>query len=202
MYIPKEFEITNFELVWDFIQKHPFATLISNVKDSLEISHLPLVPKQTDDLFSLEGHIALANPHHLFLRNSTKLKLIFHGEHGYISSSVYSHANVPTWNYQVVHIEGIVNKLSDAELLSHLSDLVHLNEKDRANPLTYDALDQSLITRYKREIIGFRIEIKSFEASFKLSQNRNAEDFNAIVNDLTKCPHLENLALEMKKNRD
>ncbi|MBU2019556.1 MAG: FMN-binding negative transcriptional regulator [Bacteroidetes bacterium] len=202
MYIPKEFEVKDKEAIWNFILENTFAIVISSLSDQLEITHLPLVPKRTNQDYFLEGHLALANPHAQLLIDKRKVKVIFQGAHGYISSSVYGHANVPTWNYQAVHVDGTVETLSDEELTVHLSELVELNEKGRDQVLKYSELDQTLIESYKKEIVGFRIRIKNFEASFKLSQNRNESDFKAIVDDLNKCPHLSSLAESMRKNRD
>ena len=202
MYIPKEFEVKDVSEIITFLLKNTFGTIISTEKGRIEATHLPFVIKRSNETIVLEAHIALANSQHVLLKDLSNALVIFQGEHGYISSSVYGHDNVPTWNYKAVHLKGNVERLSDTELLSHLKELVESNEATRENPLLFSNLNQELVREYARDIVGFRFTSSEIQASFKLSQNRNSEDFNAILKDLNQCPHLQNLASEMKKTRD
>ncbi len=60
---------------------------------------------------------------------------------------------------------------------------------------------REMIYSYKREIIGFKLIVENIEAAYKLSQNRNASDYSAIVKDLEKCPfeNAKKLAEQMEK---
>jgi len=51
---------------------------------------------------------------------------MFQGPHAYISSSWYESENVPTWNYQSVHVYGTVSIMSEKELEE---DLIQLLQK-------------------------------------------------------------------------
>jgi transcriptional regulator len=202
MYVPKEFKVRKPEEILEFIRENTFATLISNGEVHPIASHLPLVVKTNAYAdVSLEGHISLANPQQFLLNDNRAVLCIFHGPHGYVSSSVYSHHNVPTWNYQSVHAYCKVEKLSDAELDIHLAELVDQYEKERVQPLKYTDFSQDMLVSYKKEIIGFRLRVEKIEASFKLSQNRNEQDHQAIIDDLGKCPINHALVDVMKKNR-
>lgn len=201
MYIPKEFEIRNPDEIIDFISNHSFATIVSPHTSFPMACHLPLVVKTEQGKIILEGHISLANEQHRLLQDNTNVLCIFQGPHGYISSSVYHHHNVPTWNYQTVHAQGMATRLTREELLLHLSELVDQHEVSRENPLGFDHFDPKMIESYLREIVGFSIQIQKTEAAYKLSQNRNEEDHHAIVADLEKCPIHQDLANVMKKSR-
>jgi transcriptional regulator len=59
-----------------------------------------------------------------------------------------------------------------------------------------------MMEAYTNEIVGLRLNVFKVEAAFKLSQNRNEEDYQAIIQDLSKgnCNE-QTLAEEMKKWR-
>jgi predicted FMN-binding regulatory protein PaiB len=54
---------------------------------------------------------------------------------------------------------------------------------------------------YFKEIIGFKITSYKTEAAFKLSQNRNEADFQAIIEDLKKDPSNHSLVRAMLDSR-
>ncbi len=125
--------------------------------------------------------------------------MIVLGAHGYISSSVYTHVNVPTYNYESVHVSGKLEPLTESEMRNHLSKLVDSFESERENKLTMNQWPTDLIETYLQEIGGYRLEIQQLEAGFKLSQNRNEIDFNRILSDLdTRTYHDRELAQAMK----
>jgi transcriptional regulator len=201
MYIPKEFEVKDLNKIKGFLAKNTFATLISIHEDEAIVSHLPLVCKWEKGTLFLEGHISLANAQASLLKHKQKVKVVIQGEHGYISSSVYHHHNVPTWNYQAVHLSTRAEQLSTADLESHLTELVDQYESKRQKPLKYADFDRQMLDSYLKEIVGFRLQAEKIEAAFKLSQNRNEEDFQAILTDLNECPHLKGLASAMEESR-
>lgn len=63
MYIPKHFKEENDDLLFEFIRKHPFATLITTHTHGAEANHLPLyLTTSNAGNAILQGHIAAANP--------------------------------------------------------------------------------------------------------------------------------------------
>jgi transcriptional regulator len=189
MYVPKEFSVKNNSEIDSFIQNHPFISLITNSGDFPIATHLPVIAKKQDTVWIIEGHLSLANTQNLAIQNNSNALCILLGSHSYVSSSVYSHENVPTWNYQAVHLYGQLESLSSEELDNHLAELVFLFEKERENPLDFMGFSKPMIESYKKEIIGFRLKVEKIEAAFKLSQNRNEIDKQAIISDLEKCPY-------------
>ena len=200
MFVPKKYSAKDQNQIDDFIAEHPFVSLITTSEDGFPIAtHIPIVAKKVDGIWHLEGHIALANIQHLAILISDKALCTILGAHGYISSSVYSYENVPTWNYEAVHLYGNLERLSDNELDTHLTELVDFFEKNREKPLKYADFSSKMLGSYKKEIVGFRLKVSKTEAAFKLSQGHSEQDMNSIIKDLKKCPIHDELVKSMTK---
>jgi transcriptional regulator len=103
--------------------------------------------------------------------------------HSYISSSWYNHPNAPTWNYLSVHVTGKLKKVEGEKIWESVRRLTNRYEQKSANPVSLDTLPES-VQKQMNGIVGFEISIDKVEAAFKLSQNRNDEDFQNIVKQL------------------
>ena len=57
-------------------------------------------------------------------------------------------------------------------------------EKHRKTPILWDKLSSELLDRELKGIVGFKININEIQAAYKLSQNRNEEDYLSIINHL------------------
>ena len=203
MYIPEYFELKDQEQILNFLEQHPFGSLAVNGPDGFPVvAPVPFSCEFAGEKKFLEFHVAKQNPVVEALLESGKGKFIVTGAHGYISSSVYTHVNVPTYNYETVHVSGKISELTPVELKHHLARLVDAFEKDREQPLHFGQWPESLMDSYVAEIKGYRIAIGKLEAAFKLSQNRNETDFNRIIQDLlTRTSGDRNLAETMKQHQ-
>lgn len=201
MYIPKDFELKDQELVLKFLEQHPFGALTVNGLDGFPaVVHIPFTCEFIASGNYLEFHVAKVNTIVPAISKANQGKLIVLGAHGYISSSVYTHVNVPTYNYEAVHISGKIQELTAEEMKGHLTKLVDSFESNRENKLHMSQWPADLIQAYMNEIVGYRIEIQKLEAAFKLSQNRNEVDFNRILADLdTRTSNDQQLAQAMKQ---
>ncbi|MES2799365.1 MAG: FMN-binding negative transcriptional regulator [Bacteroidota bacterium] len=199
MYIPKSFEASNQEEIFEFLSAHSLGTFILS-QPELQACHLPFIVNQHNGSFVLETHLAKANKQSQFTENENAL-VVFTGPNGYVSSSVYENVNAPTYNYQAVHISGIATKLTNDELLNHLTELVAKNETGRVKQFHINQMPAAMLSDYLNEIVGVRIVSTKIEVAFKLSQNRNQKDFNAIIDDLDANPANEALISAMKKTR-
>ena len=122
MYIPKDFELKDQELVLKFLEQHAFGALTVNGSDGFpDAVHIPFTCEFERSRRFLEFHVAKANNIVPVISAVKKGKMIVTGAHGYISSSVYTHVNVPTYNYEAVHVSGGIEELTARELKS----LVH-----------------------------------------------------------------------------
>lgn len=203
MYIPKDFELKDRELVLAFLEQHPFGSLAVNGRDGIPaIVHIPFTCEFANPVKYLEFHVAMENTIVSAISEADRGKMVILGVHGYISSSVYTHVNVPTYNYESVHVSGKIEQLTQSELKGHLTKLVDSFEANRENKLQMSQWPTDLINSYMQEIVGYRIEIQELEAAFKLSQNRNEVDFNRIIADLnTGNSNDQQLAEAMKQSK-
>ncbi|WP_427137160.1 FMN-binding negative transcriptional regulator [Psychrobacillus psychrodurans] len=184
MYTPKYFKVTNVEEIWNFVQENSFGTLITTVQEKPIATHLPMqIIKEGDDYY-ITGHMAYGNPQWRTLEICENILVMFQGPHAYISSSWYEKENVPTWNYQAVHVYGKASILSEEELKQDLTKLLQKYEKHRKNPVLWDGLSPQLLNKELKGIVGFKIKVQEIQAAYKLSQNRNEEDYHNIINKL------------------
>lgn len=184
MYIPKYFKVTAIDEIAEFISKNSFGTLVTTKKSRPIATHLPLfLEKDTDEHYYITGHMAYGNPQWRTLEDAEVL-VMFQGPHAYISSSWYNHENVPTWNYQAVHIYGKAEIVAKEELIKGLSKLLNKYEGHRENPILWDRLSADLLETELKGIVGFKIKVQETQAAYKLSQNRNEENKKNIVSKL------------------
>ena len=135
------------------------------------------------------------------VRNLENVLVMYQGPHAYISSSWYKSENVPTWNYQAVHIYGMASILSEQELEQDLTLLLQKYEQHRNNPALWENLSSQTKNQIKG-IVGFKIKIQEVQAAYKLSQNRNEDDYQNIIDKLYEEKDLNSQQLaEVMKNR-
>jgi transcriptional regulator len=180
MYIPDSYKETNKQVIIDYIKHNPFGILITNNSADFEATHIPFEIVQNEDgTVDLTGHFASKNPQSLIANNSECL-VIFNGPHSYISSSWYSHANVPTWNYFAIHAKGIFLKMDeDNSRALIVKQLLKYEDKNRI-----DEKSEKLISTLINSITCFKIKVKHIEMCNKMSQNRNDKDYFNIINQL------------------
>ena len=190
--------------VLDFIRKNAFATLYTQVNGKPWATHLPLfLEGKPEGKFVLHGHLAKANSQWKQLAKAEEVLVVFQGPHAYISSSWYTHENVPTWNYLAVHVYGKARLIEGEELIHHLKTLVDQYETGRPNRVQVETMTPSYLDGQIRALLGFELEISEVHASAKLSQNRDDENYERIVQQLEQSPLASDLevAEEMRKRR-
>ena len=183
MYVPAAFRVEEREPLFDFIEAHGFAAVVSPCDGAPFASHLPLLLDRERGV--LQGHLARANPHWQAFGGDTEALVLFHGPHAYISPTWYATAPaVPTWNYAVVHAYGRPQVMSDPEWLIGLLDrLVHKYEAGQASPWRNE-LPSDFRERLLAAIVGFEIPINRIEGKFKLGQNRSQADQDGMLTHL------------------
>lgn len=204
MYIHRLNSWENEPEVFEFIKQNGFATFVSQVKGRPWATHLPVVlSKDKEGQAVLSVHIAKANPQWKDISDMEEVLVIFQGPHAYISSSWYNHENVPTWNYLAVHVYGKIRIIEGEELMDHLKNLVDNYEHGRPNRIRVETMSSPYLESQIRALVGFEIRITEVHASAKLSQNRDDENYRAIVQKLEESsrPMEQAIAEEMKKRR-
>ena len=193
MYLPKHFLVEDQTVLAQLISEYPLATIVANLDGHFEINHLPLM--LSTDKTKLYGHVARMNPLVKVASSSNKsVTAIFNGPNAYVTPSWYpskqeSGKVVPTWNYAVVHAEGSIKLIEDAQLLrSHISQMTNLHEPTYQSTWKLDDAPEEYVQMMLKAIIGIEIDIKSLTGKFKLSQNRPEQDYAAVVEKLSKSP--------------
>ncbi|MBB2483111.1 FMN-binding negative transcriptional regulator [Bacillus sp. APMAM] len=201
MYIPKYFQVTNVDEIWDFVQKNSFGTIVTTEQGKPIATHLPLQLNKKGDDYYITGHMAYANPQwKTFEGENENVLVMYQGPHAYISSSWYNHENVPTWNYQSVHVYGTPSIMSEQELEEDLILLLQKYERHRKNAALWENLSPQTKKQIKG-IVGFKIKIQEVQAAYKLSQNRNEEDYRNIIDKLNEEEDLHSHQMaEVMKN--
>ncbi|MEC1475961.1 FMN-binding negative transcriptional regulator [Bacillus haynesii] len=201
MYIPKYFKVENVDEILDFVQKNSFGTIVTTEQGKPIATHLPLGLNKKGNDYYITGHVAYGNPQVGTFETCKDVLVMFQGPHAYISSSWYGHEDVPTWNYQAVHIYGQASILEREELIEELTIMMGKYEKHRENPILWDTLSPQLLERQLKAIVGFKIKVEDIQAAYKLSQNRNDTDYMNIIDQLQNegDPDSEQLAAVMKK---
>ncbi len=182
MYIPKLFREEDRDDILAFLQKNNFATLVTFDGRRPLATHTPVeVVEDGQGGLTVYGHISRANPQKETLLGQ-ELLLIFQGPHTYISPRWYNHVNVPTWNYMIVHLNGQGREVAGEELYALLSRLVQRHEA--SSDYRLESLPPDYVEKEMNGVFGFAVAVTRVEASYKLSQNRNDEDYENIIAQL------------------
>lgn len=183
MYIPPYFAVTDQDELVTFMQRHPFALLITTEDGIPTVTHLPLEVEVRGEEVYLTGHLARSNPQGEALEKEPDSVLaVFQGPHAYISSSWYAKPSVPTWNYMTVHAYGKARLISSPEEIEYrMRDLLAKYEQSQEQPVTWEAVPAQMMSGLLAGILCFEIKLERVEGKYKLSQNRSSEDRAAII---------------------
>lgn len=193
----------NKEVVKEFIDGHPFAFLTGCDSENKPVAtQVPVFIEEKDDRQILTGHIMKNTDHHKAFLNNENVLVVFTGSHSYVSGSWYSNPHTPsTWNYMSVHAKGIIRFLDDIALIDVLrKTTLHFENDNQLSTTIYDNLPADLTQKLMKAIVAFEIEITEMNNVFKLSQDRDAESYNNIIEKLkTQDEGGRVIAAEMEK---
>ena len=212
MYVPKHFEVGEWAEITGFVARSRAADLVT--VDSTGLPMATLMPAIWDtssigesNYGSLVMHMAKANPQWKTIEPGAQGLAIIHGPQAYVSPSNYEgkltdHKVVPTWNYQSVHLSGIVEVSAEVELLRQIvSSLTEFHEHDRVAPWHVSEAEPKYLEAQLHGIIAVTLRVTKVEAKYKLSQNRSIEDRRRVIADLATSQRPEDrlISEEMKK---
>ena len=180
MYIPDHFSIKNVAAMHTIIQTHPLGVLVTMTPEGLDANHIPFELDAGRGV--LTAHVARANPVWQQCGNGMDALVIFRGEESYISPNWYPskhefHRQVPTWNYEVVHVHGrMVVQDTEKFVRSVVGRLTRKHEATEAKPWKMGDSTPEFIDGMLKNIVGIEIAITSLVGKAKLSQNREERD--------------------------
>lgn len=124
--------------------------------------------------------------HHIAFEKNENVLVIFNGPHTQVSASWYTNpAMGSTWDYMVVHAKGKI-KFKDEKGTYEAVKAITNKYEGLERSSSFDKLPQEYIDKMVKAIVGFSIEVESLENTFKLSQNRDNESKQNIIEELYK----------------
>jgi transcriptional regulator len=182
MYISKLYREEDRAKILEFLRKNDFATLVTYDGEKPTASHLPMEVLDEGESLFINGHMWKANLLWKTFEKNTEVLVIFQGPHTYISPTWYNHVNVPTWNYQAVHLYGSPRIVTGGEYYTMLSRLIAKHESK--TDYRMESLPQDFVEKQMNGTVGFQVNVTRIEANYKLSQNRDEEDYHNIISQL------------------
>lgn len=170
-----------------FMKENSFATIIGIGEQYPVASHIPLeVEVQEDGKIFLSGHMMKKTDHHIAFEKNENILVIFNGPHTQVSAGWYTNpAMGSTWDYMVVHAKGKIKFKDELGTYEAVRDITNKYEGSERSS-SFDKIPQEYIDKMVKAIVGFSIEVESLENTFKLSQNRDKESKQNIIEELHK----------------
>ena len=187
MYNLPYFKEKDHEVVMEFIRKNPFAFIAGCDKEYKPVAtQIPVFIEERQNGLYLTGHMMKQTDHHKAFENNHHVLCVFTGHHTYVSATWYSDPHqASTWNYMSVHVKGKLTFLNDEALVDILKKTsLHFEGGDRQSTTVYDNLPEDYRNKLMKAIVAFEVEVASIDNVFKLSQNRDKESYQHIVEKL------------------
>jgi len=180
MYIPKHFAIESPAALHRIIESHPLGVLVSLTPGGLDANHIPF--ELDVERGVLTAHVARANPVWQDCAGGQDVLVIFRGDESYVSPNWYpskheQHRQVPTWNYEVVHVHGRMAVQDEERFVRGVvARLTRTHEASEPRPWKMGDSAPEYIDGMLKAIVGIEIAITRMEGKAKLSQNREPRD--------------------------
>lgn len=158
-----------------FVSARSFGVLTLAGAEEPLAAHIPF--RLSEDGARAEFHLVRSNPIARALREGeVAALLVVSGPDAYVSPDWYDIGpdQVPTWNYQAVHLRGAARLLPEAALRPHLERLsAHFEERLAPKPAwTLEKTSPGFIERLARGIVPGELDIATLESTLKLNQNK------------------------------
>lgn len=159
-----------------------FGMVFAQTSDGPRVAHTPLL--STGD-GAVQFHISRGNALMRYLAGQEALILV-NGPDAYVSPRWYGdQGQVPTWNYVALELQGPVRRMAEEGLVG-LLDALSARQEARIEgvPWTRDKMDDAAFRKMLGAIAGFEMEVRAWRPTFKLSQNKSAEDRARVADAL------------------
>ena len=172
--------------VIDFMKENTFALITSMGEDYPVATQIPLAIKIKDGKIILEGHMMKKTDHHLAFEKNNSVLVLFTGPHCFVNANWYTDPHMgSTWNYMTVHAKGKITFM-DEEGTRNAVKAVSDKYAGTTSESAFDNLPKEYIDHMVKAILGFTIEVETFENVSKLSQNRDVASQKNIIEQLKK----------------
>ncbi|MDC7995971.1 FMN-binding negative transcriptional regulator [Altibacter sp. HG106] len=183
MYPPPHHQSERLEHMRAVARACPLAVLLTAKENVPYATHLPVMLAQEEK--RLIAHIDRQNPQCDTIIRGAAATVIFKGPDTYISPSVYDTSQLPTWNYIIVHVSGVLTPIDDPDLVktSMVEMTAFLEGNDPKFQLSIDDVRMERLLPY---IQTFEITDLQWEGKFKLSQDKSITDMQRAKEALLK----------------
>jgi transcriptional regulator len=183
MYPPPYHQTKDQQKMIAVMKAFPFAMLVSAADGTPFVTHIPII--YNDETGKLVAHIDKSNPQVTTLIDGAEVTAVFKGPDAYISPSVYTTKQLPTWNYIIVHVTGTLTLINDPEAAKETMVAMTKYLEGSAQKFVLDK-DNSSMKRMVNYIQAFDITITHWDGKFKLSQDKIAQDQENAKQELLK----------------
>ncbi len=181
MYPPPHHQSQEIEKMISLIKNFPLGILVTAKDGKPFVTHIPFIYNKTSK--KLVAHLDRNNPQLETLKDEAEVTVVFKGPDTYISPSIYTTPQLPTWNYIIVHVTGKLQLINEPEAIKQtMLDMTEFLEGSEQNFILKK--DDPRMERLLNYIQAFEIEIINLEGKFKLSQDKNAQDFENAKQEL------------------
>jgi transcriptional regulator len=181
MYPPPHHQSNEIEKMISVIKHFPLGILVTAKDGKPFVTHIPFIYNETSK--KLVAHLDRNNPQLETLKDEAEVTVVFKGPDTYISPSIYTTPQLPTWNYIIVHVTGNIKLINEAEAVK--KTMVDMTEFLEGEAQKFELKnDDPRMERLINYIQAFEIEITNWEGKFKLSQDKNAQDFENAKQEL------------------
>jgi len=183
LYPPPHHQCNDIQKMIAVIKNYPLAMLVSVNDGKPFITHIPIIYNETS--CKLVAHIDKSNPQVATLNEGAEVTVVFKGPDAYISPSIYTTKQLPTWNYIIVHITGKITLINEPKAAKEtmIAMTEFLEGKEQKYVLTKENESMDRLVHY---IQAFDITITNWEGKFKLSQDKNTQDYENAKQELIK----------------
>lgn len=190
------------EKIFSFMQAHPFALMAVGSQPWPAVTQIPVLTRREGDTILIRSHIMKKTDHHLALTQNPYALFVFTGAHSYVSARWYQNpVAASTWNYQTVQARTHIRFLDDSGLYEVLKETTDLFEGSGDSPAAFRQLPQAYVQEHMKAITAFEATVIQLDATFKLSQNRDAESYANIIAHLEKGDRESQSVAEAMKSR-
>jgi len=192
MYVPPYFAEDDPDAIAAMIEAARLGVLVTHGEGGLYATHLPFLLTSRQPM-RLLGHVARANPHREHAGDGEAL-VILSGPEAYVSPNWYPSKSidgkqVPTWNYEAVHLYGTLRWFDDPRgLLDVVTRLSERHEAGRPRPWSVADAPADYVERLLRGIVGVELSVTRVEAKRKLGQNKPEADRLGVIEGLAMSP--------------
>jgi transcriptional regulator len=170
-------------LLESLIDEIGFGMIFAATPDGPRVAHTPMLRAANG---ALQFHLSRGNALTKHISGATALAVL-NGPDGYVSPRWYGDGGqVPTWNYVTLELEGTVRRIDQDALVAVLEALSARQEARviGGEPWTMAKMPGGLLGRMLGDITGFELDVQTWRPTFKLSQNKTADERARVAEGL------------------